>query len=233
MNYLALVRKVDLILRIGTETPGTQPSSIALAEGVHAEMVQWVTYAHDDICLMRKNWTFMLGSFDIELGAGDRVISHADMLAEEPTFGKITPFVDAERAYLGITAAGVAGAAEELVEYVPYQYWQGAYDAAPISTGQPTHFTITPDDGLEFNALADRAYTIRGNFKRKVVPLVADADEPMFDSEYHNAIVWYAIVHYYCPSRDKTMELRQKADIELKREMTKLFNEQLPDFTAF
>lgn len=233
MNYLALAKKVDLILRIGTETPGTQPATVTGATGVHAEMVQWVAYSHDDICKMKSEWAFMRGSGEFALLTGDRILTKADMQVAYPTFDKLAPFVSNDRGYLGILPTGVAGAAEQVIEYVPYQQWQGNFDAAPLPTGLPTHFTITPDQSLEVNSLPDRDYTIRANFRKLVVPLTIDASEPMFDADYHNAIVWYAIVHYYCPSRDKTMELRQKADVELKREMTKLFNEQLPDFTAY
>jgi hypothetical protein len=233
VNYLALTQKVDLILRIGTETPGTQPVSVSTASGVHAEMVQWVRDAHDDICRMRTNWAFMRGSATFLLAAGDRFITKAEMQTAVPTFGKVAPFVTNDGAFLGITPTGVPGAAEEIVEFIPYQQWQGSYDAAPLSTGQPTFFTITPEQGLEFNTIPDREYSLRANFRKRVVSMVIDAHEPMFDEDYHNAIVWYAIVHYYCPSRDKTMELRQKAEVELRREMTKLFNEQLPDFTVY
>lgn len=233
MNYLALAKRVHLILRIGAETPGTQPVTVTGQESVLAEIVQWVAAAHDDICRMRTQWAFMRGSGTWLVPAGDRFLTKAEMLAVVPTFGKIAPFVHNNGSFVGITPTGVPGAAEDVCEYVSYQQWQGTYDAAPLSTGQPTYFTITPEQGMEFNTIADREYSIRANFRKKVVPLTIDASEPMFDEDYHNAIVWYAIVHYYCPSRDKTMELRQKAEIELRREMTKLFNEQLPDFTAY
>ena len=233
MNFLALCKKVDLILRIGEETPGTQPTTVVSQSGVLFEIVQWVTQSHDDLCRMRTDWAFMRGSGSFSLPLGDRFITLTEMRAAYPTLGKMVPFVTNDGAYLGITPTGVAGAAEGTVEYVPYQHWQGNYDAAPLSSGMPTHYTLTPDQGLEFNTLADRAYTIRGNFRKQVVPLAADTDLPMFDDDYHSTIVWHAIVHYYCPSRDKTLELRQKADLEYKRELTKMVNEQTPDFTAY
>lgn len=233
MNYLALCKRVDLILRIGTETPGTQPTTVAGQSGTNAEIVQWVAASHDDICRMRTDWAFMRASGNFSLPTADRLITKAEMIAAYATFGKINPFVGSDGAYLGITPTGVAGAAEGVVEYVPWQHWQGNYDAAPLSTGMPTHFTVAPDQGLEFNALADRDYTIRANFRKKVVPLAADGDLPMFDDDYHGVIAWHAVVHYYCPSRDKTMELRQKADIVYRRELTKMVNEQTPDFTVY
>lgn len=233
MNFLALVQKVDLILRIGTETPGTQPTTIAGATAVHVEMVQWVKASHNDLCRMRTDWSFMRGSGTFTLPAADRFITKAEMQSAYPTLAKVMPFVTNDGAYLGITPTAIAGAAEMCVEYVPYQHWQGNYDAPPLSTGQPTHFTITPEQGIEFNSIADQEYSVRANFRKKVVELVADADLPMFDEDYHNTIVWHAIMHYYCPSRDKTMELRQKAEVEYRREVTKLVNEQTPDFTLY
>lgn len=233
MTYLELVRKLDLILRIGTETPGTQPASIASADGVHAEMTQYIKYAHDDLCKSQTNWAFMRGSCSLSLPAGDRFITKAEMQSAYPTLGKVVPFADQDGGHIGMVATGVSGAAEVSVQYVQYQHWQGHYDMPPIETGVPTHFTITPDHTLEFNCIADREYTIRANYRKKVVTLSGDSDQPMMDEDYQNAIVWWAIVHYYCPSRDKTMELRQKADVELRRELRKLHIEQLPDFTIY
>lgn len=230
MNYLQLAQKVHLILRIGEETPGTQPSAVAVQQGILAEMVSWVREAHRDICLDSSEWTFMRGGGTFSLAMGVRSISKAAMISAQPTYGKLQPFVTNDSAYVGQVPTGVDGAAEQVVVYVPYQQWQGNYDAVPIPTGAPTYFTILPDQSLEFDAYADRDYTIRSNFRKQVVPLSVDASEPMFDSDYHDAIVWWAIVHYYCPSRDGTENLLKKATIELARYMSKLRNEQLPEF---
>lgn len=231
MNYLALAQKVHLILRVGEETPGTQPVAVTGQQGVLSEMVQWVREAHRDICIDSTEWTFMRGAGTFALAMGVRTISKAAMLAAQPTYGKLAPFVTNEGAYVAQVPTGMAGAAEQVVAYVPFQKWQGQYDAVPIPTGAPTLFTIAPDQSLEFDAYADRDYTIRANFRKQVVDLTTNTSEPMFDADYHNAIVWWAIVHYYCPSRDGTNELRTKALVELDRWMSKLRNEQLPEFT--
>lgn len=231
MNFLQLAQKVHLFVRIGEETPGTQPTAVTGQTGVLAEMVQWVVNAHDDICRSRTQWAFMRGSLEVTLAEGSRTISKATIEADTATFDSIRPYVTNNGAFLGIRPDGVADAAEETVQYVPYQHWSGTYDAAPLSTGQPRYFTVTPDQGLEFDTLPDRDYVIRSNFDKKVVALTVNGSLPMFPERYHNAIVWWAIVHYYCLSRDKTQELRAKADMELKRELNKLYNEQLPDMT--
>jgi hypothetical protein len=226
VNYLTLTQRVHLILRIGDETPGTQPTSAAGQTGVLSEMLQWVTASHDDICRLHTDWLFMRGTGSFTLPQGAQTLSLAAMRVAQPTLGKPLPFVADNGAFIGITGEG----AEQTCEYVPYGHWIGTYDLAPIATGFPSFFTITPDGGLAFDTVTDRAYTLRFQFNKAVVPLAADADAPMFDDSYHMAIVWWAILNYYCASRDGTRELTQKADAELRRELTKLRNEQLPDF---
>lgn len=226
MNYLALTKRVHLILRIGEETPGTQPTTVAAQSGVLAEMVQWVTAAHDDICRLHTDWLFMRATGSFTLPQGAQTLSLADMRGAVATLGKPLPFVADNGAFIGITGDG----AEQTCEFVPYGHWIGTYDQAPIATGFPSYFTITPDGGMAFDTVADRAYSLRFQYSKAVVPLAADADLPMFDDAYHMTIVWWAILNYYCVSRDGVRELVQKADAELRRELTKLRNEQLPDF---
>lgn len=230
-TFLQLCQKVHLILRIGAETPGTEPQQVTGQTGVLAEIVQWVNNAHDDVCREYTAWAFMRGSGSFTLASGARTITKAAMVAVVPAFDKINPFVSNEGAYVGLTPTAVSGGAEEVVEYVPYQQWLGTYDAPPLPTGTPRYFTITPDLTLEFDAVADQDYSIRTGYRKTVTPLAGNNDVPMFDADYHNVLVWWAIVHYYCPSRDDTVELQRKADRELSREFTKLKNEQLPDIT--
>lgn len=232
MNYLALCKRAHLLLRIGDETPGTQPAAVTGQTGVLQEIVSWIAAAHEDICLSKTTWAFMRGTATWTLANGSRTILKAAQLGVTADLDKPVPFVDDNGAFVGLVANGVAGAAEMPCQYVPYADWPGNFDVPPIGTGTPNYVTIRPDGALEFDAIADRAYDIRTPYRKAVVPLAADADEPMFDRDYHNAIVWWGIRHYYCLTRDGSAELLQKAEIELRREMTKLWNEQLPSITA-
>lgn len=230
-TYLELCRKVHLILRIGEETPGTQPETVTGQNSVLAEIVQWVNHSHDDICRSSKEWNFLRRDGEVTLPSGATQLAVPDIRTALPAYNKLLPFVGRNCAYIGMRDAASSQAGEIDVQYVPYEEWQGRYDVPPLPTGMPSFFTVHPNQNLMFDSIADRDYTLRLNYKANVIQLTGDNDVPMFDDDYHNAIVWWAILHYYCPSRDSSMELRNKADVELRRELTKLRNEQLPDFT--
>lgn len=233
MNFLALSKRVHLLLRIGEEAPGTAPTTVADQEGVEGEIVQWVAASHNDICRKHPNWLFMIGTGTFPVPEGTRTIAESAIEVLLPDFGQLAPMTRANGALMLIVADGVADSAEMEVEYIPYSLWGGNYDIAPLPTGMPTRFTLNPSGGIEFDSTADRDYTLRFNYRKDVADLADDEDEPMFGTDYHNAIVWWAIVHYYCATRDGTEKLLEKADRQLRREMTKLQNEQLPDFLVY
>lgn len=234
MNFLALAQRLHLMLRIGVETPGTEPTTVVGQTGVLSEIVQWVAASHDDLCLLHSDWKFMQGTGELSLPAAGRIVSRAAIVSAIPTFGRLTPMVGSEGAFmLLVPTAEAATAAEHPVVYIPHQKWYGHYDVAPISTGQPRYFTIRPDRGIEFDAIADRAYTVRTTYRKELVPLTVDASEPMMSDEYHMAIVEWAVVNYYCAGREGVKEMLTKHSVMLRRELTRLRNEQLPDFTVF
>lgn len=233
MTFLQLAQKLHLILRIGTETPGTQPVHVddSANDGAVAEIIQYVQHAYLDICRLDTGWDFLRAAATIVLPAGQRVLSAATIQSAFPDLDTITPFTGSERAFFGITPTNVAGAAEMTLLLIPVGQWYGQYDTPPLPTGQPCYAVLNPDGGIECDAIADQDYTLRFNYAKAATPLTQDSDEPVFPARYHNAIIWYAVLHYYCATRDGTAELRAKADVELKRELTRLYNEQLPDFT--
>lgn len=230
MNFLTLAKRVHLLLRIGEEAPGTRPLTVVGQTGVEGEMVQWVASAHNDICRRHPDWKFMQGEGTFTVPTGTRSIAASAIQVSIPAYRKLLPMVYANGAMLLISSAG---SAEMPVEYVPYQKWSGHYDLTPYPTGMPARFTISPDNRIIFDATTEREYTLRFNYGKQVVELADDEDEPMFDSDYHDAIVWWAIVNYYCATRDGVKELREKAAAALQREMTKLQNEQLPSLLVY
>lgn len=233
MNFLSLAKRVHLLLRIGEEAPGTAPDAVTGQTGVEGEMVQWVAASHNDICRRHPDWLFMQGEGSFPVPTGTRIVAPSAIRVVHADYGKLAPMTRADSAMLLITPDDVADAAEMEVEYVTYHKWSGHYDVAPHPTGMPSRFTIAPDGRIVFDAITERDYTLRFNYRKAVVDLAADEDEPMFGSDYHDAIVWWAIVNYYCATRDGVKELREKAAVALNREMTKLQNEQLPDFLVY
>src|SRR5688500_20399606 len=91
MNYLALAKRVHLILRIGEETPGTQPVTVTAQQSVLAEIVQWVANAHDDICRMRAQGAFRRGGRTWLTPAGDSFSTRAELLLTVPPMGEAAP----------------------------------------------------------------------------------------------------------------------------------------------
>jgi hypothetical protein len=232
VNYLQLAQKLHLILRIGEETPGTQPASVTGTNtGAVAEIVQWVKHSTNDIIGMQTEWDFLRASGSLLLASGGRVLTAAAIKAQIADLDIITPFTGSDGAFLGITPTNIAGAAEMRLALIPVGQWYGQYDMPPLPTGQPCYATLNPDGSLECDAIADQDYTIRCNYAKAASDLANDSDVPIIPARYHNAIVWWAAVNYYCGTRDEVSEFRQKADLMLKRELVRLYNEQLPDFT--
>ena len=119
---------------------------------------------------------------------------------------------------------------ETTVRFVPYPAFQQSYLTRGVrGPGQPGNFTILPNGRLRFDLIADRPYTVKINYRRRAQRLVDNGDEPRMPDRHHMAIVWWAIVRYYCVTRDGAERFRAKAKIELDREMQILYNEQVDE----
>ena len=229
MNFLELAQRTHLLLRVGEGAPGTEPTTVTGQVGVLNEIVEYVRASHDDICRLHTDWEFMRARGTLPLPMDGRVLTRSALNVVLPDMHKVVPLTRTnDDAYI-LMAPDSDLARVNPVFFVPRTRWHGIYDRAPIPTGMPGRFTISKG-GLEFDAVADQDYTLMVEYRLKIVPLADDDDEPMFDDEYHSTIVSWAIVNYYCASRDGTAELLAKHTAILRRELTKLRNEQLPDF---
>lgn len=226
MNFLQIAQRVHLLLRIGEERPGTQPTTVVGQVGVLGEMVDWVVASVTDIVNLHPEWLFLRGFGTTTLAAGESTVTLSTLQTDLPGYIAISPFVDTNYAYLLIQADG---STEIEACYCRHEEWYGHHDIAPLPANtMPSVFTVAPNGDLLFNALADQAYTVRMQYRMGPTELAADDDETILPNECDMLVVWWAIVRYYCVSRDGTMELRNKAQVELNRELTAARNKYLP-----
>lgn len=228
MNYLQLAQTLHQILRVGQAALGTAPTAVTGQVGIPGELVFFIARAWEDIQNSQPRWRFMVKNGTLVLPQGSVRISTS-------AISDLDTIILSDSDYRGrfITAYRDSVADEQIIRYISYQDWQQGYLArGERGTGTPSRFTLRPDNQLEFDVLADVAYTLRFDYRRTPQQLVANNDIPIMKSRFHMAIVWWAIHHYYCITRDAN-DLMAKSGRELKREMQKLLNEELEEVLGF
>lgn len=224
MNYLDLVRSGMLLTRTGEKRLSEPMTSFSGATGPEYEMIQWIAQADVDIQNYRSGWLFMRNSGDIVLNQGETQLVPA---AAQNTIRAIVPAEDsAGRRSLGCYRDSLAD--ESRVLFVDYETWYGSrIGAGVVRDGRPMRCTERAGR-LLFDSAADANYHITFDFIRKSQKMTTETSESLVPEEHRMAIVWWALLHYYCLTRDKAQELRAKSEVELHRELTRMFNAQLP-----
>jgi hypothetical protein len=97
-------------------------------------------------------------------------------------------------------------------------------------TGRPTFFSVKPDKSLVIGPVPDAIYTVNGEYFRQATDLVGDTDVPGITEEYHMLIVWRALRAYGL--YESASEVVLRADGEIKRMMSKIENDQMPEITS-
>lgn len=225
MNFLELVQTAYGLSRVGQGDVGEEPASVTGQSGKLGEFVRFVRFAWNDIQNSQPGWRFMRRESALTLPQGQSVVSP---LAIE-NFDSIV-LADSDGRGRAITIFRDDISSEQIIRFVPWGDWQQSYlQRGPKGVGQPATFTIAPSGDLEFDLEADAPYTLRLFHKRTPQSLQQDGDIPIMPAKYHMAIVWWAIVNYYCTTRANNDPFRTNSMANLKREMRILHHEQLDE----
>jgi len=232
MNYLQLVQTTLLLLRAGNERLDEPPESITGNKGIAYEVVQWIKLAELAIQSHRSGWLFMTRNTTVDIPAMSRVNNIAASIGDY--FSMVAKSGDNDSPFM--TVWQNAGDAEVKCFFYKWMDWSGSvFDREPHGiTALPCRYTIQPDGQLVFDPTPQGAISCNFNYRAKPVMMDDQDDDaqPVVPEPYHQLIVYWAILKFYCLTRDKTQELRQKVQVEFDREMTKLYNEQLPAVDA-
>jgi hypothetical protein len=229
VNYLSLVQKMLLLTRASDARISEPLANFDGASGITYEAIQWIADADTDIQRLRDGWRFMRMHADIALASGERSVTPSSAL---DTISKVIPAEDSGgQRSIGCYLESLAD--ESRVAYLDYEHWygNGVGRGAQTRTGRPGRCTI--DQGsIMFDTTADQNYQLTFDYVRTAQRMTTVTSESLIPTEHRMAIVWWALLHFYCLTRDKTTEFREKCRLELAREMTRLYNKQLPPITT-
>ena len=181
MTFLQLCQR----LREEAGISGSGPSTVLNQTGVYATLVRWVQRAYAEIQFAepRWDWLWVEGTFDTVVGQRDY-----DPVAD---LG-LTNFNQWEKNSLYVRRP------------VPTQRWPLQFMEFEVhrhfyvlqQTEQVLIYTFTPNKKLRFDYMPNAVETVEFEYWRKPFQLVNDLDEPAFPEQYHDIILYKALMYY-------------------------------------
>lgn len=179
---------------------GTVPSVVTGQAGRLAKVVRWTNQAWRSIQNAHAQWRWMQSQFYGPTVASTQSYAGTDF-NDLFTAAAITRF--AEWTYTGEGAEDrfslydpSIGAADEM----PLRYldWNDFYTlrmrgAVSTEEDRPAFFTIGPNNKLYLSKIPDKAYTVRGLYRKSPQELEADSDTPEMPERFHDLIVDIAV----------------------------------------
>jgi len=171
---------------------GAAPVAVTGQAGRQAKCVDWIEQAWVKIQQMHGDWSFLQGEFSGTLTAGDPSYTSVDL-------GIASRFAEwkgdrADYRPLTIRNPALGLADEQPLVQISYDRWRLLYDRGAQASNRPLHYAIGPDFSLRFGPKPDKAYAVRGEYRKAPQSLAADADLPDMPERFHDIIVDRAII---------------------------------------
>lgn len=187
MNLLQLCKKVAS--DSGTVAGVPSFTTTAGATGRVAQVVGWVQDAWRDIQNERTDWEWMRKTFSHALTIGQREYSAADLGLTD--LGKFLPDTPEQRV-MSLYDPAQGQAQESHIQHVQWAYYRQTYDFGAHDPQQPSVWAMKGSK-LWVGPTPDKAYILRGEYRRSPQELVNDGDIPEMPEAFHNLIVGEAI----------------------------------------
>lgn len=212
---------------------GTAPSAVTAQTGRQKKCVNWIRRAWEAIQNVSPDWRWMQGEVSaVALTINDMNYSSSD-LGISSRFGEWK----GDRAAPGFTYRpwtiydnSIGQADESPLTEITYELWRTKYDRGTHDAQRPTEYAIAPDRTFRLGPKPDIAYRVRGEYRKSIQVLAADADEPEMPSRFHDLIVWRAMM--LMANHDESDPIYIRAMREYGPLMLDLQRDQLPAIDA-
>lgn len=192
-TFLALCN--DLERESGTVSTSAFLTDVVSAGGRQLKIVGWVNQAWMDIQTARPDWAWMREEFDNVILPNQKRYTAEDFDLQDDFSNWIGDQHDDDSSYYPITIFDpIAGQADETeLREIPFNQWRALYDRGVPAALRPTVYAISTKRELCIAQGPDKVYAIRGEYRKRATPLVANTDVPAMPEEFQSLIVWRAL----------------------------------------
>lgn len=188
MNFLELCKAVAR--ESGTIAGLPSFTTLTDASGRLDKLVNWVRDAWVDIQTERNDWLFRIGTFEDALVVGEKEYTAADLgLTDVARWLPDTR----ERFNMTLYDPDIGQSDESYIPQKLWSIWRTTYDRGTHDNNRPIMWAASPDGNLCVGPAPDKAYVIRGEYRKTAQRLEVDADEPIIPEDYHMVIVAKAL----------------------------------------
>lgn len=166
----------------------TGPSTVHGQKGELASVVRWVKRAWIYIQAMSVDWKWMWAEQSFNTTIGDRYYSY-----DEIGIASFKKWQDTT-ALIYKTSEGLADQNE--IPFIDWDDFKKTYLTGSQTNDRPQAITIRPDRSLVLGPNPDADYTITTEYFTGVIPFLNDGDVPGMPPEYHDILVYLALLYY-------------------------------------
>lgn len=189
-----------------------------------AQLVGWVRDAYIDIQNERPDWLWLRARFQAPLTIDQAEYTPAELNIVR--FGAFTGDRPGHRVLSLYDPAEGKKDEGEIVQ-VPYDYWQRTYDRGEHDANRPTEWALTPQQTIVFGNTPDKAYVVRGEYRKSPQILELDEDVPEMPEQFHRLIIAEAI--RLMAESDEAFQVLQSKALQYSRLRNPLVLAQTPE----
>ena len=185
----------DVARESGTFPTIGEPATTAGATNRALRVVNWTRTAYNQIQRARREWRWLRTDFSGTTTAGLQTYGPAAM-GIDSRFGRWVHFGENERAAFTVYLTATGQADERFMEYIEWEDFRNSvlFGGAASTTGYPQYISVNDQRELVLYPTPDDAYTLKGRYVKGLQTLSADADVPEMPEQFHEAIVWKALM---------------------------------------
>lgn len=179
MNFLELCQNVHKIAAID----GDNIVSVVNQTGMNARIVDWVQRAYEDIQRHRTDWKFRQQLADIDVVAGQYILSNLRDSME----------------YLDTRSGSFILDGDTKVHklyWIDYSDFYNRYESEERQSGNPLHFSVNNSNDIVLDPVPDADLNVKFYYTASLDFLESNTDEPLIRRAYQDTIIWKAVKYY-------------------------------------
>lgn len=216
----------DLARESGAINPA--PVTVVGQTARQKQCVEWVKTAWVLIQNISPYWSWLRAEFEGTLTINDASYNAAE-LGIATRFSEWMNDTEPYRAF-SIYDNSIGRADEGKIRQISYNAWKNSYDTGTHDAGRPQVWAEAPDGSIRFGPKPDKAYKVRGEYRKTPQVLAADTDQPEMPSRFHSAIWQRAII--LMAASDEAVTALQTAQLEFGQNLTNMQRDCLPKFNV-